>query len=151
VEEIEQPQPHEDEYTEAGKEGEKDVPVKKSPTQTTKEIQIGSAAVTFDTISSSRHCATALNSVVFQGRKLFTKVLIPVDLFEKEQEEQRKTEQEQQQQEMLDSLFNDIGASDIPVELNPSPQCMENADEIIYDEAIQKEVEDVENFLDSLL
>jgi hypothetical protein len=139
VEEIEQLQQlPRDEDTEEGKKGEKDAQVKKTPTQTAKEIQIGSAAVTFDTISSSRHCATALNQVVFQGRKLFTKVLIPVDIMEKEQEEQQKTEQEQQQQE-------------IPVELNPPPQILENADEIIYDEAIQKEVEDVENFLDSLL
>jgi hypothetical protein len=149
VEETEQPQLHEDEDTEEGKDGEKEIQEKKIPTQTAKEIQIGSAAITFDTGASSRHCATALNSVAFQGRKLFTKVLIPVDLIEKEQEEQRKTEQEQQQQEMLDSLFTDIG--DNPIEMNPTVQLMENADEIIYDEAIQKEVEDVENFLDSLL
>lgn len=96
-----------------------------NPVSSQKEFLIGSAAITFESLESAEMCQQNLNFKAFQERKLFSKLLVPLNLREKSQP----------------------GNDDSPQQI----QISNNNGEEIFDETIQKELQNVEDFLNSLL
>lgn len=122
------------------------------------EIPIGAAAITFEDVSAARICQQRFHRLKFNERELFSKILIPPAVLEKEREEEERFNQLMRDTQAEDPVpvITNIPTEGKPLEVgeNPSNSVVHKQpeeQEIVYDESIQREVESVEDFLNSLL
>jgi hypothetical protein len=96
------------------------------------EFLVGCAAVTFDSVHSAEDCCKLFSQEIYKGRKLYARLVVSDILHDFES---------QQSHSDNNVLPEEAGKSIVP----PAES------EVVYDEATLKEVEDVEDFLNSLL
>jgi hypothetical protein len=96
-----------------------------------REFLVGCAAITFNSISSAESCCKLFSEGKYKNRKLYARLIVPDRLSGRENQEIQ-------------------GSNTVLAKIN-GEETVPHRSDVIYDEATLKEVEDVEDFLNSLL